>query len=60
MIGCFPCNMRLIMMLATFLKASSYFCFGPMILWGTAITYSMPWVSQTFATSSSAAYLAMP
>src|SRR6266540_3932679 len=59
MIGCWPCSIRLMKMLTTLRYGSSYFCFGPTILWGTAITYSSPWVRQTFATRSSAAYLAM-
>ena len=47
-------------MLATLRYGSSYFCRGPMMLCGTAMTCSRPCVSQTFRTTSSPAYFAIP
>ena len=45
---------------ATFLNGSSYFCFGPKMLWGIAMLYSIPWVSDKLIKTFSAAIFAIP
>ena len=53
--GAFPCSILLIIIETTFLNGSSYFCLGPIILCGTAITHSILFKSQRFIKTSSAA-----
>src|ERR1035437_7012129 len=60
MTGCRPCIMRFIMIDATFRYGSSYFCLGPMMLCGTAITYSTQCVSHRFLKNCSTASFPIP